>query len=539
MWRGRAGAAERPRPTKEPTMGTERRVTRRQFIRLSSLAALGGYAAYAGLPAAAEGMRRGGSTGTSIVDPPPGAALVDPPVLATTTPSAGVVAGSIEAREASVMVGGKTATLLTYNGSYPGPLIRVRQGDSLHLTFKNSLPSGTTNMLGHPRGETSLHTHGWHVSPKDPMDDVMHVFQPGDAPYTFKYDLSKQDAGTLCWYHPHIHELTAEQVWGGMHGLLLMDDDVSALAGYEQHVLVLKDLALSNGRPAPYTMMHDFMQGKEGDMVMVNGQVNPVLTLRPGQVVRLRLLNASNARFYKLQLQSHSLYVVGTDGGLLDRPYPQSYLLLSPGERADVLVKATTTKGSFKLSALPYARHGSMTSVQYTMLTLTTSGSTVSESLPAMTAGSVNPMAHRVTHVDTSMIPQRTFALSMHHGRGYINGQDFDVDPYTVDSPLMMGHPMYELWTITNQSGMDHPWHQHTNPAQVLSISGGDSAYRTLYTTAPAWKDVVVVPKWGSVRQLVRVSDWDGMAMFHCHILEHEDIGMMGIWNIGEMSMPM
>jgi FtsP/CotA-like multicopper oxidase with cupredoxin domain len=82
-------------------------------------------------------------------------------------------------------------------------------------------------------------------------------------------------------------------------------------------------------------------------------------------------------------------------------------------------------------------------------------------------------------------------------------------------------------------NNMDHPWHQHVNAAQVFSITGGDSAYRTLYTSSPAWKDFVIVPAGGSVTQLVRIADYDGMAMFHCHILEHEDIGMMGIWNIG------
>ena len=148
----------------------------------------------------------------------------------------------------------------------------------------------------------------------------------------------------------------------------------------------------------------------------------------------------------------------------------------------------------------------------------------------------MNAGAHREV-MDLGMVTQRTFTLSMGQGRGYINGMDFDVEPYTVDSMMSMEEPVYELWTIQNQSNMDHPWHQHVNPAQVQSISGGDGAYRTLYTTTPAWKDVVIVPKMGSVTQLVRISDYMGMAMFHCHILEHEDIGMMGIWNIG-MDMP-
>jgi FtsP/CotA-like multicopper oxidase with cupredoxin domain len=92
----------------------------------------------------------------------------------------------------------------------------------------------------------------------------------------------------------------------------------------------------------------------------------------------------------------------------------------------------------------------------------------------------------------------------------------------------------YEVWEIINQSGMDHPFHQHVNSAQVLSITGGDSGYASLYTTIPAWKDVVVVPNWGSVTFLVPVKDWPGMTMFHCHIIEHEDIGMMGVWEIME-----
>ncbi len=99
-----------------------------------------------------------------------------------------------------------------------------------------------------------------------------------------------------------------------------------------------------------------------------------------------------------------------------------------------------------------------------------------------------------------------------------------------------------ELWEIVNESGMDHPWHQHVDECQLVSASGGDSVYASyaqLYARIPAWKDVVIIPKWGSVRMLVPVMDFSGMTMFHCHILEHEDIGMMGMWHIMDDSMPM
>lgn len=521
-----------------------KRLSRRDFVKLATLGTAGAYfAVKTGMAEAAGGMGGGGmggggcgggcGGGTTIIDPPPGALLRDPELwVRDSIAPDGAMVGRLEARQASVSVGGKTANLLTYDGKYPGRLIRLKKGDKLRLTLTNNLPEGPANLLGHLRGETSLHTHGWHVSPMT-EDNVMKMLMPGES-WEYNYDLVNQDAGTLCWYHPHTHILTAEQVWGGLHGLLIVEDDVAALSGLEEHVLVLKDITISNGYPAPYTSLMEFMHGKEGDTVMVNGQVNPVLNIRPGQVQRWRLLNASNARFYKLQLAGHQLQVVGTDGGLLDKPYPQSYAIMSPGERLDVLVKASTTKGTYKLSSMPYSRMGMMTAAQITMLTLNVTGTAVSQSVPSV----IKP-AKRM-NLDLSMLPKKTFTLSMGQGRGYINGQDFDVNPCTVESMMDMEKPVYEVWTLQNMSNMDHPWHQHINPAQVLSISGGDSAYRTLYTTTPAWKDVVIVPKMGSVTQLVRISDYMGMAMFHCHILEHEDIGMMGIWNIGmEMPMPM
>jgi FtsP/CotA-like multicopper oxidase with cupredoxin domain len=118
----------------------------------------------------------------------------------------------------------------------------------------------------------------------------------------------------------------------------------------------------------------------------------------------------------------------------------------------------------------------------------------------------------------------------MGQGRGYINGLTFTsmTDCFEIHSAL----DTYEIWQISNASGMDHPFHQHVNPAQVLSVSGGSSGYASFYSSVPAWKDVVIVPKWGTATILVPVKDYDGMSMFHCHILEHEDIGMMGMWHL-------
>ena len=311
----------------------------------------------------------------------------------------------------------------------------------------------------------------------------------------------------------------------------MLEDEDSLLTSYETHLLILKDISINNSLPAPHSMMMDYMQGKEGDIVMVNGQVNPRLNIKGGQVQRWRILNASNARFYRLSLEGHFMHLIGADGGLLDAPYPQSELILSPGERVDVLVKADNGLSNYRLRALPYARMGMMASPTITLMTLTYNGKLAA---PQILPQNINMDAARL---DPSMLPiaaTRNMVLSMGMGRGYINGQDFDVNPYM----FMSGVGTYEIWNVVNNSNMDHPFHQHVNHGQILEVIGGDQGYASLYTHVPARKDVVLVPKGGSVKLLVPIMDYDGMTMFHCHILEHEDIGMMGMWDIMNMTMP-
>jgi len=469
-----------------------------------------------------------GSGGGTVVDPPVGALFADPPEMPNVSTTPGVVEVNLEAKIAPVNVNGTMANLMTYNGRFPAPTIRVHKGDTLKVHLKNSLPYTTEkNYLGFQKNFTNLHTHGLHVSPVAPSDYVMYSLAPGGT-YNHVYNLAEQEPGTMTFYHPHKHGVVAEQFWAGLAGALVTADETSVLSAYETHILILKDISLSGTNPAPHSSMMDYMQGKEGNVVMVNGQVNPQLFIKAGQVQRWRILNASNARFYRLGLDSHTMSLVGTDAGLLDKPYPKSELLLSPGERVDVLVKGLQPSGSYKLKALPYSRMGMSGGQTITLMTVTYKGAqTPAQNVPA----TINPNAVRVNPNSVTIAAKRTLTLSMSMGRGYINGQDFDVNPYTISSNLNT----YELWTIVNKSGMDHPFHQHVNAAQVVSISGGDSGYASTYTTTPSWKDVVIVPKGGSVTLLVPLADYAGMTMFHCHILEHEDIGMMGMWNIMDM----
>ena len=293
----------------------------------------------------------------------------------------------------------------------------------------------------------------------------------------------------------------AEQYWGGLVGALLVEDDIDTLKGYETHLLVLKDLCLSGDRPEPHTFM-DFMQGKEGPIVMVNGQVNPVLKMRPGQVQRWQILNASDARYYRLSFQNHTMHVVGTDGGLADKAYPVTEFLLAPSERLDVLVKASATAGTYKLVSLPYNRGctgGSQQTVS--LMTVQYEGNTVNEDIPP----AIDPEVRRLT-ADINTLPRRKMMLGMGRGLGFINGKTFGPDAFELHSQV----GTQEVWEVYNASCMDHPFHQHTNNVQVLRINGGHQGYSQLLTTAPVLKDTVNIPRMGSALLLVSIQGLHG-----------------------------
>ena len=184
-----------------------RELTRREFVK-SSIAAAGFFMASQG--SALGMMERMGGGGGSVIDPPPGDVFKDPVEAKNLSTITGVVEVNLEPKIAPVYINGIRANLLTYNGNYPGPTIRVRKGDTLKLNFKNSLPKTMEkNILGFTKNVSNIHTHGWHVSPKEPSDVAHLHIMPGKT-YNYSYDLSLQDVGTLNFYHPYIHGLTVE-----------------------------------------------------------------------------------------------------------------------------------------------------------------------------------------------------------------------------------------------------------------------------------------------------------------------------------------
>lgn len=430
----------------------------------------------------------------------------------------GLLRLNLTAAPTPLSVGGQRATLFTYGGSLPGPTLRVRPKDTVRLTLENRLPE-----------PTNLHWHGLPISPR--VDDPFLEIPPGER-WTYEFTVPEGLAGTF-WYHPHLHGRVAPQLFAGLLGAIVVESPLDAmpeLREAEEHLLVLKDLALEGGRPAPHTPM-DWSNGKEGDLLLVNGALRPTLVAQKA-TLRLRLLNASNARYYRLALQDHPLYLIASDGGFLEEPQEVPELLLAPGERAEVLVRLRK-EGRFPLQALPYDRgamgmmgmgHG----VGHGMGHGPTLGKNQPEALLYVVAPKNPqplPLPKALTPFPALPAPVATRRLvlteNMMAARFFINGQAFD--PRRVDFQAKAG--TVEVWEVENQGDMDHPIHLHVHPFQVLSLGGRPFPYR-------AWKDVVNL-KAGEVARLLVPLREKGRTVFHCHIVEHEDRGMMGVLEVG------
>jgi FtsP/CotA-like multicopper oxidase with cupredoxin domain len=418
---------------------------------------------------------------------------------------------ALEARYDWVPIAGQLAHLFSYNGRIPGPLLEVRPGDTIRLHFTNRLPE-----------PTNLHFHGLHVPPTGNADNVFLEVPPQEQ-FLYEFAVPANHPAGVFWYHPHVHGRVARQLFRGLAGLIVVRgelDQAPEVAAAQEQFLVLKDFAWDGAGEVPEPGMMERMNGREGPLITIGGVVNPPLTIAAGGLARLRILNASPSRYYRLRLEEHPMYRIAADGGALPAPAAEEEVLLSPGERVDVLVKGDRAGGVYRLWNLPYNRGGMgmmggpPANQPVVLATLQYEGRLDSAlDLPLLLA--------RVDPLPPPEAPLRRFVLSESPipGRGLsflVNGRIFDHQ--RVDTQVQLGS--IEDWEIVNASLMDHPFHLHTNPFQVLDAAG---------RPALAWKDVVQVPAGQRRRVRVRFGDFAGKAVYHCHILDHEDLGMMGV----------
>jgi FtsP/CotA-like multicopper oxidase with cupredoxin domain len=403
---------------------------------------------------------------------------------------------------------GKTTDVYAYNGSVPGPTIEAREGDRVIVHFKNELPYPST-----------IHWHGLHI-PAD-MDGSPYNAVPPGASIDYVFMIPRGTAGTY-WYHPHPDHSTGFQVGKGLYGAFIVRADDDPLPKLTEQLLVLSDnrflddgaIDLPADPHAPPTRT-DFENGREGDVVFVSGQIAPTLKIRSGEVQRWRIVNASGARMYRLAIPGHKVLHIGTDGGLFEKPEEVGEIFLAGGERAEILVRGTGAPGSTAtLQMLPYDRYINQTRPHNWNQTVDLA--TVQYSEEAAVEPIALPLTLRfVPPIDTTKATRRR-VVSM--SQGFLNGKVMDMN--RIDMMGKLGAT--EIWEIENLVGLDHPFHLHGFQFQILDRNGVPEKTRR-------WKDTVNVPKHERARFIVRYDDFPGKWMFHCHILTHEDHGMMGV----------
>ncbi|MBZ9989406.1 multicopper oxidase family protein [Mesorhizobium sp. BH1-1-5] len=448
---------------------------------------------------------------------PEGEALRDLPLLANEAGRSGLFKARLTAAPATArFVEGQDTPILAYNGMSPGPLIEACEGDRVEITFANRIAGE----------QSTIHWHGMPV-PADqdgnPMDPVA-----AGADRVYAFELPEGSAGSY-WYHPHPHGRAAEQVYRGLAGAFIVKAKADPIpVAYGDTSLMFTDLRLAAAGSMPDTTMTDLMNGRVGDHVLVNGQKNPKLTMASGAKRRLRLYNATNARFLRLAFANAAMTLIGSDGGLLEAPVAAEEILLSPAERVELVV-AFDQPGSATLTTLDYDRGwmgpGRPADAGLTLLTVDVSGAPA-ETMPPL-PGRLRPIApFGQPTISRRLVFTETVAMNatgMEMGF-LINGKAFDMG--RVDIVARAGET--ELWEIANQADMDHPFHVHGTQFQVIELVRDGKVAKPAYL---AWKDTVNVARGETVRLVIR-QEQPGARMYHCHILEHEQLGMMGIVDV-------
>jgi FtsP/CotA-like multicopper oxidase with cupredoxin domain len=402
---------------------------------------------------------------------------------------------ALEARMAKLELAGEPVELLTYNDRFPGPPIRAAEGDRLRVEL--------TNALNEP---TNLHFHGLHVPPGGNADSVFVQVPPGRR---FRYELTVPAGfGGTFWYHPHVHGRLARQLWRGLAGPLVIDrpiDQALGLAAAEERIVVVKDIALAQGRPGGHTT-GDWARGKTGSLILANGEPRPrlVAAVTP---VRLRLINACNARTLRLvRDDGRPIVLIAHEGHLLEAPQSLEEIVVFPAQRVDLLLELEPGH-ELALLLRPYSS-GARREPSHIETLLTLAGAS-SLRKAAMPQG-----LEQLERLDAGAATRRRsfkMAMAFMHPDGH---------PHHEPVRARLGET--ELWAIENVDTQDHVFHLHTWPFQIWRRDGMPPPY-------PAWRDTIGLGPGERVELLIPFRRHSGRSVFHCHIAEHGDAGMMGM----------
>ncbi|MDF1587436.1 multicopper oxidase family protein [Marinimicrococcus flavescens] len=419
-----------------------------------------------------------------------------------------------------------------YNGGVPGPEIRLRQGERVRIVLENGLGE-----------ETTVHWHGLRVP--HGMDGVPHLTQPPVPPGgRFVYEFEVPDAGTF-WYHPH--QRSFEQVGRGLYGPLIVEEH-EPLRVDRDITWVLDDwrLTSSAGINGDFGHPHDLSHaGRIGNTVTINGRVPDSVPVRPGERIRLRLVNAANARIFGLDFGPLAPLVVAMDGQPVTPHAPDGgMVVLGPAMRSDLVLDVTGEPGSTVQVVDRFYR-----GQEYRLVDLVLDEARLREmppdwpiALPANPLAEpdlVNARRHEVI-LNGGMMGGMVMAemggsmggggspgmsgggmMALMHEGGiwFINGRA--AQGHVLEPMLSLGHGRSHVIAMTNATAWHHPMHLHGHSFRVITRNGVPTSHRE-------WRDTVLMAPRETV-EIALVADNPGDWMFHCHILEHQEAGMMGV----------
>jgi spore coat protein A len=435
-----------------------------------------------------------------------------PPRFAVPLPIPAKLAGAdscdIRVAEAPARIlPGFTTPVWGYNGTFPGPLIEVRRGRPLQVRLRNDLRVPIVN-----------HLHGGHTPAESdgyPTDFV----QPG-ATRVYTYPNGQRAA--MLWYHDHRMDFTGPQVWRGLAGLYIVRDEeedrLPLPRGEKEIPLVICDRSFDEQGALQYPSMDPalkdrggvteaYMGGVLGDVILVNGAPWPYLEVANTRY-RLRILNASNARRYELAIDQPFVQI-GSDGGLLAAPAPLKSIRIAPAERFDVIVDFARYPVGTNVVLRDLA--GGLDILQFRVVRTERDATSVPQHLSDLPAADANT---------ASVVRQFDFAYQRSSGTWTINGKPFQMD--RMDAKPKLGAT--EIWEL--RSDFSHPLHLHLVHFQVLSHSGRPGPYDS------GLKDTLDLFPGQVARILVKFDGYKGRYVFHCHNLEHEDMAMMGNFEV-------
>ncbi|MCW5893261.1 MAG: multicopper oxidase family protein [bacterium] len=454
-----------------------------------------------------------GTTGLATAAPRP--ILTNPPQLASVN---GVLEATLQVGMQTFTVANKLVTAPVYNGSYIPPTLRVRPGDTIALHFVNAIDQ-----------PTNLHYHGMNVSPLAPGDDVFLHIAPLQT-YDYRIDIPATHPSGAFYYHPHQYGLTESQIMGGMSGLLIVDGLLAPfpqLAGITDREIVLKDIQIKDGR------LPDDIDPSAPTNRTVNGMLKPRIEIAPGETQLWRIANIGTDIYYKLRLDGHQFHVAARDGNRQNQITSTKELLMPPASRFEVLIQAKK-KGRYDFRALKFNTGPVGDRYPGTVLATMVVKGRKQTQIALPTPDQFPPVP------DLRSVPNRkprtiVFSESSDGNTFYIGGKEFD--PTVVDTTVNLGD--VEEWTIKNCSQELHVFHIHQLDFQVTAVNGEPTPFT-------GYQDTVNMPfatgegkvdedcengTPGIVTAIVPFIEPTnvGKFVYHCHIGEHEDNGMMAV----------